>query len=274
MGRNDLINEITDWHEELRRTRSGGEIIQAIEERMETETDPATFWCLNGLLGEEHKTQGNDITAQEIWQRDPRYAIGQWHIDLVRANRDCKITPMIEKRMEEESDPLLIEELRSLLAIEHQREGNYAAAEAIYLQEFEEDRDDPMPLISLAGQKLYAEQQPEQAMLFIDRAIPVAFRTGVFRRHALATKARIALDLKRYDIVEGILKEILQLTFTRKNLDVGRERDILDRLPPGSIDADVARQYDEYCRAKGKLPPAGRPPREPPEWDDADETDG
>ena len=107
-------------------------------------------------------------------------------------------------------------------------------------------------------------------MSFIDRAIPVAYRSGVFRRHALATKARIALKLKRYDIVEGILKDILQLTFTRKNVDIGRERDILDRLPPGSIDPEVARQYDEFCRAKGKLPTAN-PGHEPPEWDDADE---
>src|SRR5262245_57719958 len=115
-----------------------------------------------------------------------------------------------------------------------------------------------MPLISLAGQKLYFENRPELAMSIIDRAIPVAYRSGVFRRHALATKARIALQLKRYDVVESVLKDILQLTFNRRNFDIGRERDILDRLPPGSIDPEVARQYDKFCRAKGKLPSASR----------------
>jgi|SRR5215470_7798311 len=270
MGQQDRINEITDWHDELRRTRSGIEIIRAIEERIEKETDPVMRWHLNGVLGEEHAAQGDHAAAQEIRQQDPRHEIGQWYRELVMGNRRRKIAPIIEKRMEGESDWLVLSELRSLLAMEHSREGNYAAAEAIHLQEFEEDPDDPMPLISLAGQKLYYEDQPELAMSFIDRAISVAYRSGIFRRHALATKARIALELKRYDVVESVLKDILQLTFNRKNFDIGRERDILDRLPPGSIDPEVARQYDEYCRAKGKLPSAHQG-REPPEWDDADE---
>jgi tetratricopeptide (TPR) repeat protein len=270
MGQYDLIHEIIDWHEGLRRTLSGHRIVRAIEERIEHETDPVKLSYLTDVLGEEHEAQGNHAEAQNIRRQSPYHEIDRWHHQLVSSNRGRKITPIIEKRLEKESNRFRIERLRWMLALEHQREGNYAAAEAIYLQEFEEDRDDPMPLISLAGQKLYSEEQPEEAMSFIDRAIPVAFRTGVFRRHALAIKARIALELKRYDIVEGILREILQLTFTRKNFDVGRERDILDRLPPGSIDSEVARQYDEYCRAKGKLP-TGDPGHEPPEWDDADD---
>ena len=41
---------------------------------------------------------------------------------------------MIEKRMEGESDLVAFRELRSVLAMEHEREGNYAAAEAIHLR--------------------------------------------------------------------------------------------------------------------------------------------
>jgi hypothetical protein len=92
-------------------------------------------------------------------------------------------------------------------------------------------------------------------MSIIDRAIEAAYRSGLFRRQALGVKARIALQLERHDVVEGVLRDILLLKFTRKNVDVGRERDILDRLPPGSIDGEVARQYDEFCRAK-KTPPS------------------
>ena len=160
MGRYDLINEIIEWQDELRRTLSGVDIIRAIEERMEKETDPIKFWHLNGVLGEEHEAQGNHAAAREIWRRDPRYDIGNWHLELVKANRRRKITPVIEQRMEQESDRLRLEELRSLLAMEHQREGNYAAAEAIHLQEFEEDQDDPMPLISLAGKSSTVKISP------------------------------------------------------------------------------------------------------------------
>jgi hypothetical protein len=80
----------------------------------------------------------------------------------------------------------------------------------------------------------------------------VAMRAGVFRRHALATKARIALALNAHAVVEDVLRRIMALTFTRGNIDIGVERDILDRLPPDSIDPQVARAYDDYCRARGK----------------------
>ena len=36
--------------------------------------------------------------------------------------------------------------------------------------------------------------------------------------------------------------------------DIGRERDFFDRLPPDSIDPEVARQYNEYCLAVGLQP--------------------
>jgi len=54
MGRQDRINEIMDWHDELRRTRSGIDIIRAIEEKIDKEADSVTRWHLNDVLAEEH----------------------------------------------------------------------------------------------------------------------------------------------------------------------------------------------------------------------------
>ena len=87
MGHQALINAILDWHDELRRTRAGTEIIRAIEERIETETDPVIRWHLNGVLGTEHEAQGDHAAAQEVWRRDPRYEISDWHRDLVMSNQ-------------------------------------------------------------------------------------------------------------------------------------------------------------------------------------------
>jgi hypothetical protein len=80
----------------------------------------------------------------------------------------------------------------------------------------------------------------------------VAKRTGFFRRQALATKARIALELKDYAVVEEVMRQIMGLTMTHGHVDIGAERDILDRLPPDSIAADVAEAYDAYCRERGR----------------------
>ena len=256
MGWHSLIDEVMDWHDGMRGTLSGTAMIRAIEEKRDNEPDEIKHWYLNYLLAEEHEAQGNHAKAEEIYQRDPHYQIDHWHHELVLINRGRKITPMIEKRMEEESEFWRLRHLRQLLAMGYTSEGNFAAAEALRRQAFDEDTDDPSALIHLAEQKLYYEDQAEMAMTIIDSALEVAYRSGLFRRQALGVKARIALQLERHDVVEGVLRDILQLKFTRKNCDIGRERDILDRLPPGSIDGEVARRYDEYCRAK-KTPPSG-----------------
>jgi hypothetical protein len=70
-------------------------------------------------------------------------------------------------------------------------------------------------------------------------------------------KARIALRRSDYRIVENALREIMDLTFTRGNVDFGAERDFLDELPPGAVDPGVARRYDEYCRARATRTPDG-----------------
>ena len=86
-------------------------------------------------------------------------------------------------------------------------------------------------------------------------AEPVIDGSRLAREYTLGAKARIALDLKRYDIVESVLKEIMQLKMDPDIPDIGRERNFFDRLPPGSIDAEVARQYNEFCLAVGRGPP-------------------
>jgi hypothetical protein len=60
------------------------------------------------------------------------------------------------------------------------------------------------------------------------------------------------VSLALYPVVEDMLRQIMALSFTRGNTDVGAERDFFDRLPPGSIDTEVAQAYDAYCRARGR----------------------
>ena len=246
MGNQSLQIEICRWHNELLRTLSGVEVIHAIEERIATESDPKKLWILKFALAKEHEAQGNQIAANAIYNNDPGQQAHDWLRELRRTHVDIDIIPAIEQRIKNESDAAKLRILNFALASEHKAVGNYAAAEAIYLALFDEDQDEPMPLTLLAEQKLYREQQPEVAMPIIDRAIEVAFRSGIFRRHALGVKARIALELKAYHVVEDVLRQIMQVKFQRGNADIGVERDIFDRLPAGAISADVARQYDQF----------------------------
>jgi len=257
MGYRESFEEICDWRDELHRSRAGMDLIDVIKARLKGESDGERQHLLRFILAQEYDAQGDRAAAKAVFHEDPTYQVHEWHRAMRETHDSLAIIEEVEERIRRESDRMKLKALNFVLGWEYSEIGDHAAYEAISLRMADADPDNPMWLISLAAHKQYAEQQPEAAMPIIDRAIDVAFSSGTFRRHALAVKARIALELKQYPIVEDMLRQILQLKFGRGNADIGVERDILDRLPPGSIDAEVARQYDEFCRAHGKLPAGG-----------------
>jgi hypothetical protein len=252
VGYPETFDELERWRDELRQTVSGDAIIRAFEDRISRESDPKRVMILESFLIEEHVAQGNERAAEEVRRRDPVMAIYRWHDNWVREHPGIDIIPALEARIRHESHPLRLGTLRSLLARQHRDRSDYAAAEIVYLAAFNADRDEPQPLILLAEQKLDDQQDLRVAMRVIDRAIEVAMRAGVFRRNALGVKARIALELQDYAAVEDVLRQIMALAFTRGNADIGTERDFFDRLPPGTIDPEVHRAYEEHCRAQGR----------------------
>jgi hypothetical protein len=236
--------EIPQWLDELRKSSTGDQIIQAIEGRLDTETDAAKVRCLKSELAKEHEAQGNEAAAdaryRELWGE-----VHSWYRSLCRKHRHAhdNIIKAVEDRIRDEPDAAEIDNLYGILGDEYSFHGDHGAAEAIQRRLVGKRPDDPLPLISLA--------QPEQVMELINRALEVAYHTGKFRRFALGDKASIALELKWYDIVENVLREIMQLNVDPEVPDIGRERDFFDRLPPGSIYAEVARRSDEYCLTVG-----------------------
>jgi hypothetical protein len=256
MGYPESFNEIDGWCKELRHTHVGDDMVHALEKRIEAETDDERLRILNWFLYDEYEAQGNEAAAQAVRCRDPEMEIHDWHYEWVKSRPDIDIIPVLEDRIRGETHPSRLHALRYYLASAHRDRGNYAASEAAFLADFEADPEDPQPLIFLASQKLHWEEQPEAAMGVIDRAVEVALRVGMWRRHALGEKARVALALDRPAIVEDVLRQLMGLTFTRGNADCGAEHDFLDRLQAGSVDPDVARAYDDYCRERGVLPRA------------------
>jgi hypothetical protein len=129
------------------------------------------------------------------------------------------------------------------------------AADVVLRDLSESDPLEPYPLISLAEQKLYYEEKPTEALSTIEQAIPRARVSGHFRRNALGVKARIALDLQRYDLIPDILRELMSVPAKRGDVDIGTERDFFDRLPPGVIDERLAAEFEEFCQQRGRPKP-------------------
>jgi tetratricopeptide (TPR) repeat protein len=90
-------------------------------------------------------------------------------------------------------------------------------------------------------------KDPEKALETIEVALERAFRTRFYRRHALGEKARILLKLRRGEALGQVLEQIMSLQMSSDVRDIGRERDFVDRAPPGLIAADIVARYDGFC---------------------------
>jgi hypothetical protein len=106
--------------------------------------------------------------------------------------------------------------------------------------------DDVRFPINRASHSFYVLDDAEEALRCIDFALQRAHRTGLFRREALGVKARILLELGRGEPLSRVLDEIMSLQMIAGVADIGRERDFVDRAPPGLIEEDVLRRYNEF----------------------------
>ena len=180
--------------------------------------------------------------------RQKMRSLRDWIDEARHAGGFPNVARAVEARLQTETDKEVRRSLNFELAGAYNMAGRYDEAERIYLMLFNQSPDEPVPLISLAGQKLYFEEDPAAAMQVIDRAIEAAYRSFNFRRLALGTKARIALAQEKFSVVEDVLRRLLQLTHDRRGADIALERDFFDRLPPGAINETVARRFDHYSR--------------------------
>jgi hypothetical protein len=175
-------------------------------------------------------------------------SLHRWYNQLQQTCADQQIIDKIMNRVGVESDKETVRSLAFILASEFRRQERYGEAENILLDLSEQNPVEPYPLIELAGQKLYDEQKLDEALEIVEKAVERARASGNFRRNALGVKARIAEKLQRYDLIADVLGEIMTIKFAESRIDVGVERDFVDRLPSGVIEAALLQQYDEFCR--------------------------
>jgi hypothetical protein len=133
-------------------------------------------------------------------------------------------------------------------------------------QMIEEHPDDVRLPMRKANINLYFVKDIEEALRCIDIALELAYRTSFFRREALGVKARILLKLGRGDELSDVLEEIMSLQIVKGIPDIGRERDFVDRAPPGLIRKSVLDRYNEYRPKRPDDTSAYEPPEfEPPD---------
>ena len=134
-------------------------------------------------------------------------------------------------------------------------------------QMIEEDPDDVRLLMRKANINLFFLEDMKEALRCINAALELAHRVLFFRREALGTKARILLKLGRGDELSDVLEEIMSLQIVKGIPDIGRERDFVDRAPPGLIRKGVLDRYNEFRPKR----PGDTSVDEPPEYSPPDD---
>ena len=127
--------------------------------------------------------------------------------------------------------------------------------------------DDVRPALSRANTFFCYLDNLDEALRCINVALERARRTGFFRREALGDKARILLALGRGDELSDVLEEIMSLRMTKDIPDIGRERDFVDRAPPGFIREDVLARYNQFRPKRPDDTAANEPPKYEPSDD-------
>jgi tetratricopeptide (TPR) repeat protein len=123
------------------------------------------------------------------------------------------------------------------------------------------DPDEAYPLIQKAELYLHRVENFNEALSCIDLALERASRNGIFLRHALNVKARILLQMRRGEQLSQVLEEIMSLRIKKGVSDIGRERDFVDRAPPGLISEDVVARYNAFRPRRAGDHTANVPPK-------------
>ena len=162
-----------------------------------------------------------------------------------------------------EEHSILGSELASLM----ERAGHNSDALVILDELLRVHPDDVRHAIGKSGIYLYTLDRPDKALECIDIALERAYRTGFFRREALGDKARILLKLGRGDELSDVLEEIMSLQMTKDIPDIARERDFVDRAPPGFIREDALARYNLFRPKRPDDTSANEPPKYEPSDD-------
>jgi len=198
-------------------------------------------------------------------QIDRIWELNQWVTELWETlPSDEAIQAVEERRRGAEPDDYswLSSELQHLMI----QAGRDSEAEAVVDEMIARLPDDVRFPISKASLNLYFKKEPEKALAAIELALERARRTRFFHREALGVKARILLQLGRGEALTQALEEIMALEIDPEIPDIGRERDFVDRAPPGMIAEDVLTRYDRFRPRRESDGNRRSTPDEPPEW--------
>jgi hypothetical protein len=142
-----------------------------------------------------------------------------------------------------------------MLSVELQDQKRLDEAEAAITECINLNPDLPDGWINLALHFHYHREDLPEALSTIDIATDKAKRVQSFVRHAYLERIRIATSLKAYEVVEDSLTQLLSYVVPPNSLDVRLETDFLGRIPEGTINETLIREYRKIAESEARVNP-------------------
>ncbi len=109
--------------------------------------------------------------------------------------------------------------------------------------------NDERSWVKASNYYLYSGAPKERMLETVNRAISLAQTNGRFTRECYGIKARIALAVADYSLLHDTLLAIIKIGPRKGLIDVGVERDFVDRAPAGSIDEAIRSEFDRLYKS-------------------------
>lgn len=229
-----------------------GRVAHALEDQQRAIPDAAIFDRLQLLVDSGLLEARGDLSRWRLSEVRPtgrldrQISIHQWVHDLEKSLPIDDVIDRVQTRLKE-ADAKDKDSLTFELSLLLKSANRYDEALLLIDGEIERKPDDVRYPISKAALYHYCLDDFEQALVWIDFALERAFRTNFFRREALGDKARILLRLGRGEELGQVLEQIMSLDMYYDVPDIGKERDFVDRAPPGLICEDIVARYNAFC---------------------------
>ncbi len=175
-------------------------------------------------------------------------SVHTWYSRIAK-ERECGDPPeSLEDELQQFQSDSSKSELLLTLVSDFQLRGDYEAAERLIRAEIQLDPHDPGTRLLLVSHYFYNSGELDKALEASKEALSVARKCGMFVREVHGVRARIALDSNDGNLLEQSVKEIIGLGLLKNAIDVGVERDFIDRAPAGAISTKIKQMYEELYR--------------------------
>jgi hypothetical protein len=170
----------------------------------------------------------------------------EWCLKLSRNNSRLSIIAKLLARLEGTIDTQKLIALNEHLARQYTLEGRKLDARNTLLKLVALTAGSEMSFCGLASHFLYCEENLDLALDSILKAEFAAQKSGHFRRHVQAQKARITLALNDYEALNATLTKISEITVEKGQRDVKKERDFFDNADKSKLNEEIVKRFESY----------------------------